>query len=114
MEVRKSPALNVIVRNAIPEGMGVINLASIVLDFAVRLRRALRRQQVGPNEERPGTHFKSGAAKWQSGVALCRIDNLVLEFQVREANAMAETARSEIKTNDVLTGDVFVIVERKP
>ncbi len=86
------------------------DLATVVLDLAVRLRSALRRQQVRSGEERPGTHFQPGAAERQAGVAQGRIHDLVLELQIRKADAVGKAPSVEVNPEHVLPGNIFVVI----
>src|SRR5260370_5629429 len=94
--------------------MGVVNLTAVVLDFVVGLRGALRRQKVRADEERSCTYFQPRATERERAVVQRRIHNLILEFQIREADAVSKASRTEVEPDHMLPGDVLVVVYGKP
>ena len=92
-EAGEAAALNVVVVHAVAEDMLAHGLRAVVLNLLIALRRALRRQQVWTGRrsvDYVDVEILSVAGKigeWQSA-ANHAIDNLVLKFQIAEADAV--------------------------
>src|SRR5207302_1329698 len=83
--------------------------AAVVLDLVVGLRRTLWGKQVRSGRERPDVDAHWIIRKRQPRPAR-RINDLVLELQVRIAQAVREVALQEVSAHHILPGDVLAVV----
>src|SRR5580692_8732342 len=90
------------------------NPAAVILEFVIALRRALRSELIRPGDKSSRAHkdFRAKVAERKRAVARRRIDDLVLEFQIRKTNRMGEGPGIEVDTQNMISGDVLVVIHR--
>src|SRR5262249_11874262 len=111
-EAGEASALDVIPAGSKADDVLANNLAAVVLELVVALRRRLRCQQIGTYSERADVYADGVIGKWQIR-ASCLIDNLILEFQIREANRMAKRSATKVEAHDCVPRVIFVLVTLK-
>ena len=63
------------------------------------------------SEERSRADFQSVTAKWKRRIVQSSIDDLILELQIRESNAVGEAARTKVEAYNVVAGDIAIVVD---
>ena len=106
----KATALNMVEAKPIAEDVLAHDLAAVILDLMVALRSALRRQKIRPRGKRPDGNVGREISKRQVRSPHGVLD-LVLEFQIREADGMREAPGIEIQTDHIVTRVVRVVVD---
>src|ERR1051326_2654037 len=108
-EICESTALDMIERYSIAKDVRVEGLASVVLEFVVRLWRTLRGVRAGTGikarTERIQRNPSVGKGKFRPQR---RIHYLILKLHVRETDRVGESSCVKVGTRYVSTSDVFV------